>query len=315
MLDNKKILVTGGSGFLGTNFIKRLLDFNVKIITHVHNTELRVKDEHNIESFYNIDLENYEDCLKLVENVDYVIHVAGPVGHPATIKTDFELARRHLNIFSNLLQSSNECGVEKFLDINSSTGYPDRRYPITEDEYWDDDPYSSYFGYGWSKRYREKLMEHCSYFSNIKFIICRATAVYGPYDNFNLETCHVIPALMKRLLSGENPLEVWGSPDVTRDFLYIEDLVDGALLALESGESMRPYNLGYGETVTIGDIVNNLLDVSGIQPEIVWNNSKPTTIPFRMVSTERINNELGFKPKYSLHDGLKKTLEWYKENK
>jgi GDP-L-fucose synthase len=164
------------------------------------------------------------------------------------------------------------------------------------------------------RRYREKVMEHCSHFSDMKIALTRATAVFGPHDNFDLKTCHVVPALIKRVLSGENPFIAWGSPDVVRDFLYIKDLVKGALLVLEKGESMRPYNLGYGSTITIGDILNTILDVTGKTPKIEWDNSKPTTIPFRKVSTDRIQKELGFKPEYTFEDGLRETVNWYLEN-
>ena len=155
-------------------------------------------------------------------------------------------------------------------------------------------------------------MEHCSHFSDMKIAIARGTAMFGPYDNFDTKTCHVIPALINRVLKDENPFVVWGSPDVVRDFLYVKDVVKGALLILEKGESMRPYNLGYGSTVTIGDIVDTILKVTGKSPIVEWDNSKPTTIPYRMVSTERITSELGFKPNYSFEDGIRETIEWYK---
>ena len=113
----------------------------------------------------------------------------------------------------------------------------------------------------------------------------------------------------------EDPLVVWGSPDVVRDFLYVKDVVNGALLVLEKGESMRPYNLGYGSTVTIGDIVDTILEVTGRSPEVTWDNSKPTTIPFRSCSTKRIQEELGFKPEYTFHDGIKETVDWYLNEK
>tara|TARA_R110000823_G_C15822777_1_gene489428 strand:- start:588 stop:1007 length:420 start_codon:yes stop_codon:yes gene_type:complete len=138
--------------------------------------------------------------------------------------------------------------------------------------------------------------------------------MFGPYDNFDTKTCHVIPALINRVLKDENPFVVWGSRDVVRDFLYVKDVVKGALLILEKGESMRPYNLGYGSTVTIGDIVDTILKVTGKSPIVEWDNSKPTTIPYRMVSTERITSELGFKPDYSFEDGIRETIEWYKNN-
>ena len=115
-------------------------------------------------------------------------------------------------------------------------------------------------------------------------------------------------------MTGENPFTAWGSSDVVRDFLYVEDVVNAALLVLEKGEPMRPYNVGMGKTITIGEILDAVLKATGHSPEVVWDNSKPTTIPFRMVSTERIVNELGFAPQYSFEEGIEKTVAWYKKN-
>ena len=310
MFKNKKVVVTGGSGFIGTHFINELLDRGAKVKTSIHKRPLKVSDE-RIEVVENIDLEKLDDAIKLIDGADYVIHTAGYIGHPSGIATDFQIALNQITVITNELEACYKCGVKGFLDLNSSTGYPDRRYPITEDEYWDDEPYIAYYGYGWMRRYREKVMEHCSHLTDMKIAICRGTAMFGPYDNFNLKTCHVVPALIKRVLSDENPFIAWGSPDVVRDFLYVKDVVNGALLVLEKGESMRPYNLGYGSTITIGDILNTILEVTGKNPKVEWDNSKPTTIPFRSCSTERIEKELGFKPRYSFKEGIEQTVEWY----
>jgi GDP-L-fucose synthase len=185
---------------------------------------------------------------------------------------------------------------------------------VKEDEFWDEEPYIAYFGYGWMRRYREKLMEHTSNFSKLKIFLGRGSAIFGPNDNFNVKTCHVIPAIINRMLGGENPFTAWGSPDVVRDFLYVKDVIKGALTIIEHGNPMEPYNVGYGAPITIGDIVNTIQKVSGLTPEIVWDNSKPTTIPFRMVDTEKINN-LGFTPSYSFEKGIEETIEWFKRNK
>jgi len=313
MFKDKKVVVTGGSGFIGTHFINELLDRGAKVKTSIHNRPLIVHDE-RIEVVENIDLGKLDDAIKLIDGADYVIHASGYIGHPSDIATDFQLSLNQITVITNELEACYKCGVKGFLDVNSSTGYPDRRYPITEDEYWDDEPYISYYGYGWMRRYREKLMEHTSHLGDIKIGIARGTAIFGPHDNFNLETCHVVPALIKRLLSGEDPFVVWGSPDVVRDFIYVKDVVNGALLVLENGESMRPYNLGYGSTITIGDIVDTILKVTGKSPKVVYDETKPTTIPFRMVSTERIRTELGFKTKYTFEEGMKETVDWYLEN-
>jgi GDP-L-fucose synthase len=310
---NKKVVVSGGSGMIGYQVIRKLLKFGAEVKTHTHNRPLNVVDD-RIEVLENINLEKFDDCMKLVEGADYVIHCAGKIAHPSDVPTDFQVAMNQIVCTTNLLEASYKSNIKRFVDINSSTGYPDRKYPITEDEYWDDEPYISYYGYGWSRRYREKVFEHCSHLSEMKILICRGTAIFGPHDNFNIKTCHVVPALINRVLKDENPFVVWGSPDVVRDFLYVKDVAKGVLLVLEKGESMRPYNLGYGTTITIGEIVNTVLKVAGKNPKVEWDNTKPTTIPFRSCSTERIQKELGFKPKYTFEEGLIETIEWYKNN-
>jgi GDP-L-fucose synthase len=311
---DKKVVVTGGSGFIGSHFLNELVKRGAKVKTHTYHSPLQV-ESNNIEVVPNINLTKLEDCIKLVEGADYVIHCGGKVAHPSTVPTDVQIGLAQLNLIGNVLEACAKTKVKKFLDLNSSTGYPDIRKPLTEDEYWVDEPYKSYYGYGWMRRYREKLMEHVSKFSGLHIALARCTAIFGPYDNFNLKTCHVVPALIKRHLSGEDPFTIWGSSDVVRDFLYVKDVVNGALLILEKGESMRPYNLGYGGGITIGEIVNTILKVTGKNPEVIWDETKPTTIPFRAVSTERIQNELGFKPTYTFEEGMKETIDWYTKNK
>jgi GDP-L-fucose synthase len=292
---NKKVVVTGGSGFIGTHFLMELVNRGASVITSTNKSELQFKSN-ELTIYHGLDLLNLDDCVTLTKGADYVIHCGGEVAHPSSVPTDVQISLKQLNLIGNVLEASAKNGVKRFLDLNSSTGYPDIRRPLTEDEYWVDEPYKSYYGYGWMRRYREKLMEHVSKFSGLEIALARCTAIFGPHDNFDPKTCHVVPALIKRVLDDENPFTAWGSPDVVRDFLYVKDVVDGALLILEKGESMRPYNLGYGGGITIGEILDTILKVTGKTPEIVWDNTKPTTIPYRAVSTDRIQNELGFKP-------------------
>jgi GDP-L-fucose synthase len=308
---DKKVVVTGGSGFIGTHFLKELVNRGARVRTSTNNAHLQFESDELI--VYNgLNLLSLDDCLRLTEDADYVIHCAGEVAHPSSVPTDVQISLKQLNLIGNVLEACAKNGVKRFLDLNSSTGYPDIRRPLTEDEYWVDEPYKSYYGYGWMRRYREKLMEHVSKFSGLEIALARCTAIFGPHDNFDPKTCHVVPALIKRVLDDENPFTAWGSPDVVRDFLYVKDVVDGALLILEKGESMRPYNLGYGGGITIGEILDTILKVTGKTPEIVWDNTKPTTIPYRAVSTDRIQNELGFKPKYTFEEGIRETIEYYK---
>jgi GDP-L-fucose synthase len=309
----KKVAVAGGSGFIGSNYIYELLERGANVVTHTHSRPLQVKDD-RIEIIENLDLENLGDSYKLVQGSDYVIHVGGRICHPASVPTDIQVSIQNVKVTGNLLEASYKSNVKGFLDLNSSTGYPDIRHPMEEDEFWLEEPHQSYYGYGWMRRYREKLMEHVSQFTDMKLALARGTAIYGPHDNFDLKTCHVVPALIKRALQGENPFEVWGSPNVIRDFLYVRDVVNACLLILEKGESMRPYNVGSGESVSIGDIVNAVLKATKLDPEVVYDDSKPTTIPFRMVSTTRLESELGFEKVYSFEQGIEETVRWYKEN-
>ena len=275
---------------------------------------MEIQDE-RIKVVKDIDLFKLDDCMKLLDGADYVIHCGGYITNPSEVRTNVQVLLHNINSTANVLEASAKCGLKGYLDINSSTGYPDRRHPVQEDEYWDEEPHESYFGYGWMRRYREKLMEFVSGFSDLKIALGRGTAMYGPYDNFNPKTCHVIPALIHRVLSGEDPFVVWGTPDVVRDFLYVRDVVDGGLLVLEKGESMKPYNIGAGTAITVGDIVDSILKATDKNPKVVYDETKPTTIPFRMVSTDRIQNELGFEPKWSFEEGIKKTVDWYVNNR
>ena len=307
---NKNVVVTGGSGFVGTNMILELLNRGANVRTSTHKRPMQIQDD-RLWVREGLDLTKFDDAMKLIGGADIVIHCAGDILHPTTVATDFQVGLSHINIITNILEASYKHGVKHFLEINSSTVYPHREYAVSEDEFWTEEPYISYYGYGWMRRYREKVIEHTSHLTDMHIGIVRGTAPFGPYDNFDLKTCHVIPALIKRCLSGEDPFVVWGSPDVVRDFLYVKDVVKGCLLVLEKGESMKPYNVGYGTTVNIGDIVNTILKVTGKTPDVQWDNSKPTTIPFRSCSTERIETELGFKPDYTFEQGMKETIEWY----
>jgi GDP-L-fucose synthase len=305
----KTIVVTGGSGMIGTHMIKELLKRGADVRTHIHKSPLKIDDD-RIEILYDIDLTNIDDCIELIDGADYVIHLAGMIANPKYVPTDFQITLNQITCLTNVIDACQRCEVEKFIDLNSGTGYPLKDYPLKEEEYWDDEPYISYYGYGWMRRYREKVLEHCSHISDMKIYISRTTAVFGPHDNFDLETSHVIPALIKRSLKGENPFVVWGTPDVVRDFIYVEDVINGMLLIMDKGNPMEPYNLGSGESITIGRLVESVLTAGDLKLNVEWDSTKPTTIPFKLADISKIT-KLGFVPKYTFEQGIKKTIEWY----
>jgi GDP-L-fucose synthase len=166
------------------------------------------------------------------------------------------------------------------------------------------------------RRYLERLGEFVASKSNMKIALVRPTAVYGRWDNFDPATSHVIPALIRRAVEKEDPYEVWGSGAEIRDFLHITDLAHGCLLMLEKYATCDPVNIGYGKAVTIREIVRIILEAAGHETAtVVFNTSKPTAIPLRMVDTSKAKDILGFEPKISLENGLKDTVEWYMQTR
>jgi GDP-L-fucose synthase len=311
--DGKLVLVTGGAGFVGTHIVQELLKTGARVRVPIHKRSLIIKDK-RIETM-EADLMTQEDCLRVCKGVDYVFHAAGAVSAAGvSVSGSMSAITVNLILTSQMLQAAWESGVGRFLVFSSSTGYPAADYPIAEDEMWGKEPHASYSGYGWMRRYLEKISDFVNAKSNTKIALVRPTAVYGRFDNFDLKTSHVIPALIRRAVAKEDPFIVWGTGNEVRDFLHITDLAKGCLLMLEKHASCDPVNIGYGKTVTIKEIVAIILKASGDdKAKLVFDSSKPTTIPFRMVDTSKAKKILNFQPQMSLEDGLKDTIEWYKK--
>jgi len=309
----KRVLVTGGSGFVGTHFVEALLDQGALVRVPLHNRAMIVADA-RIETLP-ADLTRPEDCMRVCQGVDYVIHAAGAVAAAGvTAGNPMSAITTNLVLTAQMLQAAWTAGVSRFLVFGSSTGYPVSDYPITEDEMWSGPTHASYFGYGWMRRYLERLSEFVASKSKIGIALVRPTAVYGRWDNFDPATSHVIPALIRRAVAGEDPFEVWGTGDEVRDFLHITDLVRGCLLMLDQHAVCDPVNIGYGQTITIRESVQIILQAAGhSRAQVVFNSSRPTAIPVRMVDTSKAGRLLGFEPQVSLADGLTDTVNWYRQ--
>lgn len=310
---DKRVLVTGGAGFVGTHFVQALLEQGARIRVPIHQRPMIVKDP-RIE-LVQADLTRLEDCRAACEGMQYVIHAAGAVAAAGVTATNPMAAMTaNLVLTANTLQAAWDAGVERYLVFGSSTGYPVTSHPVKEEEMWSGPTHPSYFGYGWMRRYLERISEFAASKSKLGIALVRPTAVYGRYDNFDPVTSHVIPALIRRAVARENPFEVWGTGNEIRDFLHVTDLVRGCLLMLEKHAVCDPVNIGYGRTVTIKDVVGAILKAAGHdKTQVVFNSSKPTAIPVRMVDTSKAKRLLGFEPSVSLEPGLADTVRWYRE--
>ena len=307
----KHVLVTGGAGFVGTHFVQALLEQGASIRVPIHQRAMIVQDP-RIE-LVRADLTRIEDCRAVCKDVQFVIHAAGAVAAAGvTAGNPMSAITANLVLTAQMMQGASETGVQRFLVFSSSTGYPVTDHPVKEEEMWSGPTHASYFGYGWMRRYLERMSEFLASKTGMGIAIVRPTAVYGRYDNFDPQTSHVIPALIRRAVAKENPFEVWGTGNEVRDFLHITDLVRGCLLMLEKHAVCDPVNIGYGKTVTIKDVVQSILKAAKHDgAEVVFNTSKPTAIPVRMVDTSKARKMLGFEPTMSLDEGLADTVQWY----
>lgn len=313
--NGKQVLVTGGAGFLGSHIVQELLKYGAKIRIPLHKRSLDIKDE-KIETI-RADLTQKDDCVAVFKGVDYVFHAAGVVGSAGVMKRELETfsgITTNLMVTMQVLQAALAENVKRILLFSSSTVYPTTDYPVREEEAWSGPTHPSYFGYGWMKRYLEKAAEFVADNSNVKVAVLRPTAIYGRRDNFSLSSGHVIPSLIRKAVEKIDPYEVWGSGKEVRDFIHVTDVARASLLLLEKYAVCDPVNIGCGETVTIEDIVRMVLKAANYEnAQIIFNTSKPTTIPKRMVDISKAKDILGFKPQVSLEQGLKDTISWYED--
>jgi|EndMetStandDraft_2_1072991.scaffolds.fasta_scaffold07606_4 GDP-L-fucose synthase len=303
-------LVTGGAGFIGTHLANALLDQGGRVRLALHHRAPIVSDP-RLETVH-ADLTRQEDCLKAMQGVDLVFHAAGAVsGVGAGADQAMAGITTNLSLTAQVLQAAWAAGVERILIFSSSTVYPAREHPVREDEA-EGAPHPSYLGYGRMRRYFEHLAEFVASRSSVKVALVRPTAVYGPHDNFDPATSHVVAALVRRAVAKLDPFEVWGTGDEVRDFLHVEDFARGCLLAMEKHAACDPINIGYGSPVTIRRIVDIILEAAGhTKADVRFDASKPTAIPVRLVDTSKAKRLLGFEPRISIESGLRDLVRWY----
>jgi len=314
---NKKVLVIGGAGFIGSHLVEKLIERGSKItvLDNLQNGNLR--NLHSVEGkiqFIKGDCTDPITAEKACDKQEIVMNLAARVGgieynrtHQATMLRD------NLMIGAVMIEAARKKGVERFLVVSSACVYPrECSVPTPESEGFLDEPEPTNGGYGWAKRMNEKLGMYYAEEFGMKVGIVRPYNCYGPRDHFDPDVSHVIPALIKRVMDGENPVKVWGSGKQTRAFLYVEDLAEGMILAIEKYPVPDPINLGTDEEITIKELVKKIIDLSGMKSRIVFDTSKPDGSPRRNSDNRKAKEKLNFTPRLSLDEGLKKTIEWYK---
>ncbi|MGD2027102.1 MAG: GDP-L-fucose synthase [Anaerolineales bacterium] len=305
---DKRVCVTGGAGFLGSFVLENLAQ--------------RGAEDVFVPRIEDYDLTKLEDQDRMLDDAqpDLIIHLAALAGGiGANRDAPAEFFYKNLMMGVPLMHKAWEKGVGKFVAIGTICAYP--KYtpiPFKEENLWEGYPEETNAPYGLAKKmllvqaqaYREQYGFNAIYLLPVN--------LYGPRDNFNLETSHVIPALIRKCIEAQqrndDHIEVWGTGSPTREFLYAGDAAEGILLAAENYDGPEPINLGSGMEISIKNLVELIVELTGFEGEIVWDTNKPDGQPRRALDVQRAENYFGFKAEVPFEEGLRRTIEYYKAN-
>lgn len=306
---SRRVCVTGGAGFLGSFVTEKLRQRGAREIF--------------IPRYPEYDLVQPQDVERVLDDSrpDVIIHLAAHVGgiganrlHPAEFFYD------NLMMGVQLMHQAWKRGVEKFVAIGTVCAYP--KYtpvPFREEDLWNGYPEETNAPYGLAKKML--LVQAQAYRQQYGFnaIFLLPVNLYGPRDNFDLESSHVIPALIRKCIeaqeSGQKTVQVWGDGSPTREFLYVEDAAEGILLATERYNGPEPVNLGSGFEISIRDLAELIRRLTGFEGELVWDTSKPNGQPRRALDISRAEKYFGFRAKTNFEEGLRRTIEWYRQHR
>lgn len=305
MIKNKKFLVTGGGGFLGRFVVNKLVQHGVS------------KNNIFVPSSSQYNLVDRLACQKVVRGIDIVIHLAAKVGGIGyNQKYPGSLFYGNIMMGVQLMEEARKAKVSKFVAVGTVCAYPKHTpIPFKEEDLWSGYPEETNAPYGLAKKmllvqaqaYRQQYSFNAIYFLLVN--------LYGPGDNFNLESSHVIPALIKKIIEAKSnnlsQVTVWGTGTPTREFLYVEDAAEGIVLATEKYDKSDPVNLGSGVEISIRDLAETIKKIIGYDGVIVFDKTKPDGQPRRKLDVSKASLEFGFRAKTDFNAGLRKTIEWY----
>lgn len=305
---DKGVLVTGAGGFLGHSVIKALHANGCGKIFPVRSSEFNLTKENEVERLFS--------QIK----PDIVFHLAGMVGGILPNKErPAEFFYQNLLMGTFMLHHSWKNGVAKFVAAGAGCGYPENApIPLRETDFWSGFPQKESAPYSLAKRLLTVQSEAYHRQHGFTSIVCIPGNLYGPWDNFHLLDAHVIPALVRKFVEAKQhdreEVEIWGSGKPSRDFVYVDDVAEGMLAAVEKYQRSEIVNISSGVESTITDVCQALIKITGFQGRITWNTSRPDGQLRRCFDLSKARRELGFQPRTTLVEGLAKTVAWYEQN-
>lgn len=313
-----RILITGGAGLVGQNLTNRLIEDGYTDITvHVHTRKPRIM--HESVKYVHGNLTEYKNCLEITKNIDCVVHAAASTSNAVDTVQD-PLAHVTPNVAMNnfLIDGAYRNKVSKYIFISSNTVYPPKGdNPVEETDFLFNEPYPVYFPVGWMKRYAEVQCElYAKYLpSPMTTVVIRPANLYGPHDKYDFAKCHVTPATIRKVADNLNPIPVWGDGTELRDLLYINDFVEAVQLVIEKQDTYDVYNVGSNNVYSVNDVLFTMKQLVGNNNPIEYVKGKPSMIPTRRISSDKIKHNLGWTAKTPLHIGLQRAYDWYLANK
>lgn len=316
-MKKKRILVCGATGFLGRNLCEY---FSQRKEFDIFGTYFKTSPFNNQKiNMIKVDLTNKKDVSRVVRGMDIIIQTAAVTsGAKDILNAPYIHVTDNAIMNSLLLRCAFENNIEHFIFPSSSTVYRSSPKPLKEtDMDGNQEPYKNYFGSANTKLYLEKMCAFFSRFGKTKYTVMRLSNIYGPYDKFDLEKSHVFGATMTKIMQAKDggKIVVWGKGNEERDLLYISDLVNFVSICIDKqNDKFELYNVGYGASVSVTDLVKKIISYSGKNIAIEYNSSKPSINTKIYLDISKARNLLGWLPKVTLDEGINKTMSWYRTN-
>lgn len=319
ILDNKKLFLAGATGMAGASILKYITENYAKtdIRASIHLTEPFIK--HRRIEYINGDLKSVDDVRRMCRGCDCAIMAAAYAGGAGFTRSyPWEHMKENLLMNLQMLEAFRLENIKRVIFIGSAAIYQEFEGSIKEEDLdFNKEPHEAYYGFSWGMRFLEKLCKFLNKRFGMEVIIVRLANIFGPYARFDPKVSNFIPAIIRKAIDKIEPFEVWGSPDVTRDVLYVDDFARAIIMMLENEHiKFEIFNLGSGIRTTVADVVAWALKYVGHRPkEIRYSQDKPGTIKFRALDCSKVKKMLDWQPRYSIEEGIKKTTEWWMENR
>ena len=318
---DKKVLVTAGAGFIGSYLVELLVSDGAKVTVADNlsrGSPERIEPVKDKIRFLKLDLSDYGNCLEACKGQDIVMNLAAKVtGIEYNLKYNTDMFTSNMALQQNVIKAAAESKVKRFLQVSTACIYPhDAVVPTPESEGERGAPEPTNLGYGWAKRMGERLAKFYAKETDMEIAIVRPFNAYGLRDYFEEGTSHVIPALIKRVLDGNDPVIVWGSGNQSRAFVHARDIALGMKLVTEKYPKADPVNIGHDKEITIKELIKLILEIAKKNPEVVFDASKPDGYPRRAADTAKLRKVTGgWAPDTPLEEGLREMVDWYRETR